>query len=109
MVVKSPLPSTLVRSEGYAPGWTARLQPIGGGPVRVLPVYRFGLVQAVNFPVGDYTVTWRYAPSGILEGLVITAAGLAAMAFLSIAVLMTRRSARQPNIVEMADDETREP
>ena len=72
MDVNAPDGGTLVRSEEYAHGWTARLRPTGGGATVVLPVAQDGLIQKVTIPPGRYTVTWRYAPTGLLVGLVLT-------------------------------------
>ncbi len=80
MHVTATTATLLVRSEAYSPGWTARLAPRGGGPTIVEPVRPLGLVQAAEIPAGAYTVTWRYAPADILEGLVASAAGLAWLA-----------------------------
>lgn len=79
-VVSTRAPALLVRSEAYSRGWTARLEPLGGGPARVVPVRRLGLVQAVPVPTGRYEVTWRYAPSSVLAGLLASALGLAGLA-----------------------------
>ena len=80
MHVTATNPALLVRSEAYSPGWTARIAPRGGGPVIVEPVRPLGLIQAVRIPAGTYTVTWRYAPAEILEGLVASGAGLVLLA-----------------------------
>jgi len=82
MAVDAPAPVLLVRSEDYSPGWTARAVPVGGGPTFVLPVRRFGLIQAVELPAGRYLVTWRYAPTAMLIGLMGSAIGLVAFLLL---------------------------
>ena len=87
--VQTATAATLVRSEAYAGGWTARVRPANGGPTKVLAVRRFGLVQAINLPKGNWVVTWRYAPASLLLGLVITMIGL--LALLTLAVWFGRR------------------
>ena len=76
MAVDAPQDALLVRSADYAPGWTARATPIDGGPTLVLPVRQFGLVQAVLLPAGRYRVTWRYAPTALFIGLIVSGFGL---------------------------------
>lgn len=93
MVVDSPRPALLVRSETYEPGWTARITPVGGGATRVLTVHRFGLVQVVDLPEGQWEVSWRYAPASLLEGLFGSAAG--ALCCLALAVVWYRRRRRR--------------
>ena len=94
MVVHNPKPALLVRSETYEPGWTARLTPIGGGASRVLAVHRFGLVQVVDLPAGDFQIVWQYSPRSVLEGLVLS--GLAAASSAAgVVVLIVRRRRRQ--------------
>jgi hypothetical protein len=89
MDVDAPAGGTLVRSEEYAHGWTARLQPEGGGPTTVIDVQQDGLIQKVPIPPGKYIVTWKYAPTGVLVGLVFTALGAAI--FLALLMVSSRR------------------
>ena len=100
MVVNSPHPALLVRAETYEPGWTARLTPLGGGPTRVLTVHRFGLVQVVDLPAGQWKLRWRYAPRSLLEGLVGSILGTIACAVLVLVVLARRRDRRRRGEVE---------
>ncbi|HUZ20758.1 MAG TPA: hypothetical protein VMU75_09345 [Acidimicrobiales bacterium] len=92
MVVDSPRPAVLVRSETYAPGWSARLTPLSGGPTRVITSHRFGLVQAVSVPAGRYKVTWRYTSHNLRTGLVLSAIGFVFLAVLCVLALRRRRS-----------------
>jgi hypothetical protein len=97
MYVVAPRPALLVRSENYAGGWTARITPTAGGRTRVEPVHEIGLVQAVKIPAGSYIITWRYAPTALLAGLLVSAAG----AVVAIAVLLfwlRRRSGTEPDV-----------
>jgi hypothetical protein len=94
MTVDARHPAVLVRSEEYAPGWTARLRPVGGGPTIVLAVHQDGLIQQVSIPAGRYTVTWRYAPTGVLIGLVLTLGGFAVLLAL-MGVSLRRRTGRR--------------
>ncbi len=92
MIVRSPGVAVLVRSETYARGWTARLQPLGGGPTKVITAHRFGLVQAIDIPPGSWRVAWRYAPRELLAGLVLS--GLGVLALVAIGFWALRRRAR---------------
>jgi hypothetical protein len=89
MSVSSPRGAILVRSEEYAHGWTARLRPVDGGPTIILPVGQNGLIEQVMIPPGKFTVTWRYAPTGLLVGLVFSGFGGATL--LGIVVVSIRR------------------
>jgi len=79
-LVSTPRPALLVRSEQYAPGWTATVTPAGGSQAGsgavTLPVLQVGLVQGVELPPGRWTVTWRYGSRRADAGL---AAGFAAL------------------------------
>ncbi len=115
MHVVSSVPALLVRSETYSPGWTARLTPSSGGPTLVERVHPLGLVQAVPVPAGDYVVTWRYAPTEILAGLVASAAGLVALLGALLPVLVRpgpharrqRRRAKAPPRTSRTDSGNR--
>ncbi|HWD24125.1 MAG TPA: hypothetical protein VG368_01560, partial [Acidimicrobiales bacterium] len=96
MTVDAPHGAVLVRSEEYSHGWTARLHPIGGGPTIVLPVAKDGLIQKVSIPPGKYTVTWRYAPLGVLVGLILTALGVAILLALLVVSRPRRRGRTAP-------------
>lgn len=98
-VVSLPRPALLVRSEAYAKGWTARLTPSSGGPTRVVTVRPLGIVQAVPVPAGRYTVTWRYAPSVVLDGLAASLAGLVLLGGLVLVAIVARRRADDPSAV----------
>ena len=76
VIVHSGSAAQLVRAEGFSGGWTARLQPLAGGPTRVLSVKQIGLVQVVSIPKGNWRVTFRYAPLSLLLGVIGSAAGL---------------------------------
>jgi hypothetical protein len=97
MTVHSPGNAILARSEGYSRGWTARITPVAGGPTRSLRVHRFGLIQSVNMPKGDYTVTWSYAPREVLAGFIATCVSSLAFLLALIVVLTRARKARRRN------------
>jgi hypothetical protein len=91
MAVDAPRGGVLVRSVEYAHGWTARLRPVNGGPTKVVAAEPDGLIQQVTLPPGKYIVTWRYAPTSILVGLVLTALGGAIFLALCVVSLLRRR------------------
>jgi len=89
--VRSPHGVRLVRAVAAIPGWSATWQPADGRPV-TLPVYRAGLVQAVDVPPGAGVVTWTYLPPGFTAGL---APSIAAAAIIPVLLLPGRRSLRR--------------
>ncbi len=76
--VTTTAPGTLVRSESYASGWQATIDPAPGttGPSTSAAVVRRGLVQAVAVPAGTHVVTFRYRPHRVVEGLALSGAGV---------------------------------
>ena len=62
----------LVRSMAAIPGWSAIWHPRNGQPT-ALSVQRDGIVQAVDVPPGQGTVTWRYTTPRFGAGLAISA------------------------------------
>jgi hypothetical protein len=96
MLVRSPGDAVLARSEGFSPGWSARLVPVKGGREKTLPVHRFGLIQSIDMPQGTYDVTWTYAPTSLLVGSIVTF--LAFVVLVSVGLflgLSARRRARR--------------
>ncbi len=91
MVVDTPKPALLVRSVTFEPGWSARLTPLGGGPSRTLPAHRFGLVQVVDLPAGNFRVEWRYAPRSLERGMLVSIAGTVVVVALALVGLDGRR------------------
>jgi hypothetical protein len=78
-----PGPTTLVRRETDAPGWSARIDG------RSVPVRRAeGLFQAVAVGPGTHRVEFGYLPRGVVWGLAALAAGCA---WLLIAAAAGRR------------------
>lgn len=97
MRVRNPTTAILARSEAYAAGWYVTIAS-AGGPSRTVTqkVHRFGLIQEVVLPPGDWTVTWRYRPHSIERSLIVSGVGLALL-IVGIAVALWRaRSIRQP-------------
>jgi hypothetical protein len=82
-VVDSPMPTFLVRSVGYAEGWSARIRTADGKESTV-PARRFGLVQAVALPSGAQTVEWSYQPPGFSTGLLLTLISAVALTALAL-------------------------
>jgi hypothetical protein len=85
--VTAPAGALLVRSEAYAPGWSATIVPAGGdragaaaGAVAVsLPVRPVGLVQGVALPPGRWVVTWHYRSVRAEVGLAAGGVGVLAL------------------------------
>ncbi|MBO0820892.1 MAG: hypothetical protein J2P26_08600, partial [Nocardiopsaceae bacterium] len=82
----------LVRSMAAIPGWTALWQPRHGRPV-TLNVQRDGIVQAIDVPPGQGTVTWRYTTPRLELGLAVSAAAALCTAALAIGRGPRRRRA----------------
>lgn len=74
----------LLRSMAAIPGWSATWQPRGGRPVP-LSVRRDGVVQAVDVPPGQGTVTWRYTTPRLETGLAVSATAALLTLILSLA------------------------
>lgn len=96
-LVTSTQASLLVRSEQYAPGWSATVQPIEAsgalGPASSLPVRAVGILQGVEVPAGSYRVTWHYHSTRVDIGLLLSALGSLACAAAAIVGLRRRRAA----------------
>jgi hypothetical protein len=90
MHVVAHRPVLLVRSTTYAPGWIAKVVPLGGGSARSLSVRQFGLVQAIELPAGSFRVSWQYAPAGLVAGTLASGAG--AIIMLVLVALCVRRA-----------------
>ena len=70
-------PVHLVRSESFAPGWTAFVRR-DGGPLHQVTVLNDDLLQAVDLPgPGQWLVQFRYRPRRAFAGLVLSLVGLA--------------------------------
>jgi hypothetical protein len=76
----------LVLTDSFYPGWKVW---IDGRPVDVEQANY--LFRAVAVPPGEHTVEWRYQPTSLLLGAVLSAAGLAIMAALAMRGLVDRR------------------
>lgn len=63
---------TVVRSVSFVPGWTATYAPVDGGTAIAVPVTQHDLVQAITLPAGNWTVAFRYSPSGLGLGLMLS-------------------------------------
>jgi hypothetical protein len=73
----------LVVTEGFAPGWRARVDGRGTPVLRANTVFR-----SVRVPAGRHRVSLRYRPLSVMAGAALSACGL-----LAAAVLWTRGSA----------------
>ncbi len=58
--VRATEPLVLVRSMAYLPGWRASARNVVTGATRELPVFRRGLVDAVEVPRGRWVVHFHY-------------------------------------------------
>jgi hypothetical protein len=100
-LVTTPRPALLVRSEQYATGWSATIEPAGGGgsspgtAAVSLPVSEVGLVQGVELPAGRWRVTWHYASRRADAGLALGLAGVIAAIWLVVLGARRRKARRQ--------------
>ncbi len=94
MRVFTPNAAILVRSEAYSTGWSVDIAPIGGGKSTTQVVHRFGLVQEVTLPAGNWTVTWHYRPQALLRGLYLSGLGVVIWIGAVATVLARRRRQR---------------
>jgi hypothetical protein len=86
----------LVRSEAFAPGWTA-FAGRDGGSLHQVPVLNDDLLQAVDLPgAGHWVVQFRYRPKRAFAGLVLSLAGLAAGLLGSFGLIRRTRPTRWP-------------
>jgi hypothetical protein len=93
----------LVRSMAAIPGWTATWHP-RHGPAVPLSVRRDGIVQAVDVPPGQGTVTWRYTTPRFGTGLAVSAAAALCIAGLAV----WRRHPRANALVEPRPERERQ-
>ncbi|HTX01514.1 MAG TPA: hypothetical protein VMD59_22205, partial [Acidimicrobiales bacterium] len=114
MLVDTPVAATLVRSEAYAPGWSATIDPLGGGPARTEPAEKLALdlsngndllVQMVHVPPGRYRITWHYAPRSLREGELLTLLGTIALLAIGASALVEwrRRNRGRQRLEPLAD------
>jgi hypothetical protein len=82
---ESALPTYLVMSEVWTPGWQAQ---VNGRPAEVVEAN--GLFRAVAIPAGASLIELRYAPAAWQWGLVLMATGLAMIAILLVAGWLTK-------------------
>jgi hypothetical protein len=98
VAVRSPHGVRVIRSAAAIPGWSATWQPQAGPPTK-LDVGRSGLVQVVDVPAGQGTLTWSYVSPGFRAGLVLSV-GAAVLLLLLVAArwsgLRIRRPERRP-------------
>ena len=109
--VNAPNGALLVRSEAYAPGWSATVVParhsaggVGQRAVAItLPVQAVGLVQGVTLPPGRWVVTWHYRSTRADLGLALAALGvLGLLALLAGGRNRPRRRRRWPLVSRQA-------
>ncbi len=106
--VSSPHGVRLVRAVDAIPGWSAAWHA-RSGRTTALAVHRDGLVQSVDLPAGQGTVTWAYNPPGFAAGMALSLLALVALVALVLVVALARRrraepakgSAGEPSLVEM--------
>jgi hypothetical protein len=79
MVVDTPSPAELVRSTGFASGWSATITPLAGGRSDQEIAQPFGLVQMVHVPAGRFLVTWHYSSRSTRYGELLSLCGLVAL------------------------------
>jgi hypothetical protein len=76
--VDADRPTVVVLRDGWAPGWTAR---VNGRSVRVLRAD--GRHRAIAVPAGRSEITLRYRPRGLRVSLLVSALSLLALGFLA--------------------------
>ena len=94
VTVVSPAAGLLVRSEAFAPGWTATVRRSDHAPRSVAVESRDSL-QAVPVPAGRTVVTWRYDPPGLRSALPLAAAGIAVLLAAFVGVPFWGRRSRR--------------
>ncbi len=76
-------PVQIIVSQTYFPGWYACLdQP--GKPALMVPATPDGVVQRYRLPAGSYRISLTYRPPLFRWGLLITATGLAILAWTTV-------------------------
>ena len=100
MRVHTQSAAILVRSEAYSSGWSVEIAPIAGGPRTYQTVHRFGLVQEVRLPAGNWIVTWHYRPRALLEGLYLGGAGVIIWIGAVATILRKRRRPPRSKVVQ---------
>jgi len=96
IVVHATRPEVLVRSVAYAQGWRATVETAAGTSTAAT-VERADLIQAVSVPAGTSTVTFRYRPHRVVEGIVLSGAGVLAVAGLAAWPWRRRLRRRAPS------------
>lgn len=69
----------LVLTDTFYPGWIAEVDGVSSPIIRANTMFR-----AVAVPAGDHVVAFRYRPSSVRSGLMVTAAGLLLSGLLAI-------------------------
>lgn len=72
-------PGLVVFSEVAYPGWKVR---VNGQPA--VPLRAYGLLRAVALPAGRWHVEWRYEPTSVRLGLLVSSLALVAAAFFQL-------------------------
>ena len=80
---------TVIWSDLYFPGWTARVDG------KSVPVKKHGMFRSVPVPAGRHEVTWRYRPRSVYWGL--TTSGLSIVLLLVIFGVRKRRFRKLSN------------
>ncbi|MGO8874348.1 MAG: hypothetical protein ACLQNG_01075 [Acidimicrobiales bacterium] len=92
VTVRTPRTAELVRSVAALPGWRATLEH--AGRLSEVPVRRHGLVQSIDVPAGDSTVTFFYVAPGWALAQVVALLGALGCAALVLAPAVARRRRR---------------
>lgn len=97
--VTSEGPVRVIRDVAYSPGWIVRARHPGsiGGSLTV-PVRADGLVQSVQLPAGTWQLSYEYRPRLVMDGGLITLAGLLILALTALPESVRRRIHRTPRI-----------
>lgn len=99
--VNSKHKQLLIVSEAYAPGWKAYLTSSTTHSTVVRTVKEFGLIDSISIPAGHYTVKLVYAPTALLEGIILSAASI--LIIICCAIIIFRLKKRKTLISSDAD------
>ena len=93
----------LIISQAYAPGWTARILSLATHKTDVEEVKQFGLIDSVEIPQGSFLVKMVYAPTSLLEGIVITFISILFIIIIGLLAAFRRRKLHKLHTTDRSD------
>ncbi len=93
----------LIISQAYAPGWTARILSLATHKTEVEGVKQFGLIDSVEIPKGSFLVKMVYAPTSLLEGIVITFISILFIIIIGLLAAFRRRKLHKLHTTDRSD------